>query len=133
MDKMHTYVVSFCNLIGTARARRRESPADVTEVFRLVVRKILKCADACAQTTSVFLHIVAIRTPSKLENSLNLLDYCLTDAVLYGTICYCAHKYVKLYFEEDLVCADFTRYLRISNSSVRDLDIESMIQIICCN
>ena len=48
---------------------------------------------------------------------------------------YCAHKYVKLYFEEDhtCICADFARHLRISSSSLRDLDIESMIQIICCN
>ena len=50
-----------------------------------------------------------------------------------GSNRYCAHKYVKLYIEEDLICADFARYLRISDSSVRDLDIESMIQIICCN
>ena len=52
-----------------------------------------------------------------------------------GSNRYCAHKYVKSksYFEEDLICDDFARYLRISNSSTIDLDIESMIQIICCN
>ena len=50
-----------------------------------------------------------------------------------GSNRYCAHKYLKLHFEEDLICADFARYLCIGNSSVRDLDIESMIQIICCN
>ena len=50
-----------------------------------------------------------------------------------GSNRYCAHKYVKLYFEEDHICADFARHLHINNSSIRDLDIESMIQIICCN
>ena len=47
-----------------------------------------------------------------------------------GSNHYYAHKYMKLYFEEDLICADFARYLRISNSSGRDLDIELMIEII---
>ena len=44
-----------------------------------------------------------------------------------------AHKHLKLYFEEDLICVDFVRYLCINNSTVRDLDIESMIQTICCD
>ena len=44
-----------------------------------------------------------------------------------------AHKHLKLYFEEDLICADFVRYLRINNSTVRDLDIESMIKTVCCD
>ena len=44
-----------------------------------------------------------------------------------------AHKHLKLYFEEDLICADFVRYLHINNSTVRDLDIESMIQTIYCD
>ena len=52
-----------------------------------------------------------------------------------GSNRYCAHKYVKLYFKGDCICADFARRLLISSSSLRerDLDIESMIQIICCN
>ena len=42
-------------------------------------------------------------------------------------------QYMKLYFEKDHICTDFARHLRISDSSKRDLDIESMLQIICCN
>ena len=64
------------------------------------------------------------------------LLYSIQHQCINSSYHYCAHKYVKLYFEEELICADFTRYLHISNSSyssLRDLDIESMIQIICCN
>ena len=50
-----------------------------SQVFRLVVRKILKWTDTCNTNTICFLHIVAIIAPFKLENSLNLFDYCCTS------------------------------------------------------
>lgn len=50
-----------------------------------------------------------------------------------GSNRYCDRgKYVKFYYQEDLVCADFVRRLRINNS-FRDPDTESMISTICCN
>ena len=46
---------------------------------------------------------------------------------------YSGNKYQKIYYEEDLVCADFVRYLRINKYAVRDLDVEAMIVTICCD
>ncbi len=50
-----------------------------------------------------------------------------------GSNRYCDRgKYVKFYYQEDLVRVDFVRRLRINNS-FRDPDTESMIITICCN
>ena len=40
---------------------------------------------------------------------------------------YSAPKRQKMYFEEDLICANLVRFLCLSKSSIRDLDVESMI------
>ena len=37
-----------------------------------------------------------------------------------GSNRYCAHKYMKLYFKEDCICADFARHLLISSSGLRE-------------
>ena len=46
---------------------------------------------------------------------------------------YSAHKHQKLYFKEDHICANFVRFLRLSKSSIRDLDVESMIYTVVTN
>ena len=45
-----------------------------------------------------------------------------------GSNQYCSHKYEKLYFE-DHICAQFARYLRISNPSEKDVDIEKIFVV----
>ena len=50
-----------------------------------------------------------------------------------GSNHYSAHKYQKKYFEEDIVCAEYVRYLRTNKDAIRDLDTESIIKTICCD
>ena len=48
-------------------------------------------------------------------------------------VIYSAHKHQKLYFEEDLIYANCVRFLCLSKSSIRDLDVESMVYTIWCD
>ena len=45
---------------------------------------------------------------------------------------YVGQKYQKTYFQEDVVCADFVRFLRLK-STASDMDVEPMIYTICCD
>ena len=62
------------------------------------------------------------------ERPVSQTPICFKTPLLYSTtmclpqsaaITYCAHKYVKLYFEEDNTCADFARHLHLIISSLR--------------
>ena len=44
---------------------------------------------------------------------------------------YTSHKYRKVYFEEDIACADFVRYLRLNRCTMGDMEVESMTRTIC--
>ena len=45
---------------------------------------------------------------------------------------YVGQKYQKIYFQEDVICADFVRFLRLK-STASDMDVEPMIYTICCD
>ena len=68
---------------------------------------------------------------SLLHNTFNLFYTSAFTPV--GNNHFNSHKYRKIYFEEDIECADFVRYLRLNRSTVSDLDAESMIRTICCD
>ena len=68
---------------------------------------------------------------SLLHNTFNLFYTSAFTPV--GNNHFNSHKHRKIYFEEDIECADFVRYLRLNRSTVSDLDAESMIRTICCD
>ena len=68
---------------------------------------------------------------SLLHNTFNLFYTSAFTPV--GNNHFNSHKYRKIYFEEDIECAGFVRYLRLNRSTVSDLDAESMIRTICCD
>ena len=129
-------------------------PSMSTQIFlrKVLVLSKLLCHTRDTLCSRVFCHTRILHKVARLDGGVNqfisLTDrfsrktcesnsYLLHDPSLSLTpvVSYrcSAHKHLKLYFEEDLVCANFVRFLRLNSSTARDLDIESMIQTICFN
>ena len=45
----------------------------------------------------------------------------------------CKQNFVKEYFEDDYICADFVRNLRLNNIDLGRSSVEEVVYTVCCN
>ena len=45
----------------------------------------------------------------------------------------CKQNFVKEYFEDDYICADFVRNLRLNNIDLGRSSVEELVYTVCCS
>ena len=79
--------------------------------------------------TLIFISVIPI---IGMYSCIAKIDAAVKSTLIISHNHYVGQKYQKTYFQEDVICADFVRFLRLK-STASDMDMEPMIYTICCD